>query len=209
MSQGVNLIGEFNKGNKKAFTTIYTDCYPAVFFVANKYLTNKDDALDITAETFVKLWQSRKEFQSLEHIRNFLYTVARNAAINYLKSLQRKTVIEKELQYLQESAYTLDHEAIEVEAEACELIYKAIEDLPGKCRDIFKLLISGKTTEEIAHQFNISVKTVRSQKARALELLRHQQIKYKLFITLIISVSLLYMSKKFYLAAPFVSFFCV
>lgn len=204
MAAGFNLLGEFNKGNKKAFTTIYTDCYPAVFYVANKYLTDKEDALDITAETFVKLWQSRKEFQSLDHIRNFLYTVARNAAINYLKKLDRKTATEKELLYLQESAWSPDHQAIEVEAEACEMIYKAIEELPGKCRDIFKLLIIGQSTEEIANRFNISVKTVRSQKARALELLRNQHLK-KLVIAIMLSVSLLYFIKKYHVRAPIFS----
>ena len=205
MTAGFNLLGEFNKGNKKAFTTIYTDCYPAVFYVANKYLTDKEDALDITAETFVKLWQSRKEFQSLDHIRNFLYTVARNASINYLKKLERKTATEKELLYLQESTWSPDHQAIEVEAEACEMIYKAIEELPGKCRDIFKLLINGQSTEEIANRFNISVKTVRSQKARALELLRNQHLK-KLVIAIMLSVSLLYFIKKYHLRAPIFSF---
>ena len=60
-----------------------------------------------------------------------------------------------------------------ITAELHNLIYAAIDKLPGKCREIFKLCyISGLTNEETARRLKISVKTVSNQKLLALRKLR-------------------------------------
>ncbi len=58
-------------------------------------------------------------------------------------------------------------------AELLYEIYQEMENLPEKCGQIFKMLfIEDKSTEEVAQHFGINVQTVRSQKARAIQLLK-------------------------------------
>ena len=51
--------------------------------------------------------------------------------------------------------------------EVLQAIHTEIENLPGRCNEIFKqLFIEGLTTEEIGERLGISAQTVRTQKAR-------------------------------------------
>lgn len=52
-------------------------------------------------------------------------------------------------------------------------IWKAIDDLPDKCREIFLMSKrDGFSNEEIAEELNISIKTVKNQKTKAFARLR-------------------------------------
>jgi DNA-directed RNA polymerase specialized sigma24 family protein len=66
---------------------------------------------------------------------------------------------------------TFSHER--VETELIQLLYSAMENLPGECRKIFQLYLDDQTTAEIANHLQISTATVRSQKRRAIQLLKH------------------------------------
>ncbi len=63
-------------------------------------------------------------------------------------------------------------------AEVLQEIYAEVESLPGRCGQIFKLLfIEGLPTDQIAERFGINVQTVRTQKARAICLIRTALLK--------------------------------
>jgi RNA polymerase sigma factor (sigma-70 family) len=63
-------------------------------------------------------------------------------------------------------------------AEVLQEIYAEVENLPGRCGQIFKLLfIHGKSTEEIGGLLGINPQTVRTQKARAISLIRTALLK--------------------------------
>lgn len=65
-----------------------------------------------------------------------------------------------------------------IRVEVLSEILREIERLPKKCREIFKLIfIEGLSTEEIARQMGIAPQTVRTQKARAIQLLKVQFLK--------------------------------
>jgi RNA polymerase sigma-70 factor (ECF subfamily) len=54
-------------------------------------------------------------------------------------------------------------------------VHQAIQQLPPKCREVFRLhYLQGMDYEEIAKELKVSISTVRNQKARALALLRKQ-----------------------------------
>jgi RNA polymerase sigma-70 factor (family 1) len=192
---GYNLVEAFNNGDQGAFKTIYNDHHRSVFFIAWKFLNNKDDAMDLAAEVLVKLWQKRGDFKSEEHIKGFLFTAIRNACLNHLRSAKRQSQREQEVARMQEIADEVAKN-IEIEAEAYELILNAIDSLPPKCRNIFKLLIRGLTPEEIATRFNVSVKTVYTQRSIAIHRLRKQVLKYRFIILLSLMYVVLVVSRE-------------
>lgn len=53
-------------------------------------------------------------------------------------------------------------------------IYRVVEELPEGCRKIFEQHLKGRKNEEIAALLNISVETVKSQKKKAVRILRER-----------------------------------
>jgi DNA-directed RNA polymerase specialized sigma24 family protein len=63
------LIGRLNEKDGDAFYQIYNKCYGGLWYYANKIIRNKETAEDIVADTFVKLWNYKKTFESLETVQ--------------------------------------------------------------------------------------------------------------------------------------------
>lgn len=163
----------FVNGEKAAFTAVYNEYYFRVYEFASKFLPDGEDAEDITADSFAKLWQKRNEFDNLEHIRAFLFTSTKNACLNFLQHLkvkdQKHAEILRSLQQLQRQNFHLE----EVRAELLQLVYAEVEKLPGKMKEIFLLSYKeGFKPAEIAERLQISVQTVSNQKVNAINLLK-------------------------------------
>jgi RNA polymerase sigma-70 factor (ECF subfamily) len=78
-----------------------------------------------------------------------------------------------------------------IRAEVLREINREIENLPEQCRKIFKMsFFDGKKNQEIASMLEISVHTVKNQKARAIQLLRVRLPDRNLVAILIWYVSL-------------------
>jgi RNA polymerase sigma-70 factor (ECF subfamily) len=106
-------------------------------------------------------------------VKAFLYITVRNASLNFLRHLAVRESTQKELLYLgrdREEAFVLNSM---IKTEVLKEIYGEIEKFPEKRRHIFKLAyLEGMKNEEIAHKLDISVSTVKTQKARAILALR-------------------------------------
>ncbi len=167
------LMRNFTTGEKLAFTSVYNEYYFRIFEFANMYLPTQEDAKDITADSFTKLWQKRNEFDTLDHIRAFLFTTAKNACLNFLEHSKIKDEkhadIFRSLTTLQREGFYLE----EIRAELMQLVYAEVEKLPGKMKEIFLLSYrDGLKPAEIAERLQISVQTVSNQKQNAINLLK-------------------------------------
>ena len=130
--------------------------YRAVF----SYLHNASEAEDIVQETFVKLFNTNKSFESDEHCKAWLIRAAINLSKNLLKSF-RYTHTEE-----------LD-EAIPMEStEDCALA-DALSELPPKYRAVIHLhYYEGYSAKEIAKILGLTVTAVTTRLARAREKLK-------------------------------------
>ena len=172
---GYDLVALFNRGDENAFHGLYQQLYPSILVLANTMVANTQEAQDICTDTFIKLFQTGEKFESIQNLKAFLFTITRNACINSLKKQAKHTLGHKQLRYLMEDKVEIFKN--EVEADLVEMIYTSIENLPKKCRKIFKMTLLGFSYEEIAQEYNISVSTVRNQKVRGLKLLRIALLK--------------------------------
>jgi RNA polymerase sigma-70 factor (family 1) len=173
----VSLMESFRSGEDKALAYFFDLHYKSLCYFAVRLAQDVEQAEDIVSECLLKLWQSRTEFQTTQNIKAFLYISCRNACLNYLKYLKRRSAAQ-ELYFgqLQEGEDTILYQIIETEV--LEILSKEIEELPDKCREVFKLIyLENKKTDVIAAELGISVKTVRGHKARAIELLKTQLLK--------------------------------
>ena len=167
------LIKQFNKGDRQALTSVYDMWFSNICYFAYKVTGDMAEAEDITAETFIKLWKIRQNFDSHQNIKAFLYITARNACLDCLRARQRSTGMQQEMMYLllQQNDITFIHD--EIKADVLTQVKEKIEELPPKCRQIFKMAFFDRLKNgEIALKLGLTLQTVKNQKVRAIKLLR-------------------------------------
>lgn len=176
---------DFRKGDPQALNAIFKMYYAPLCLFAERMLHDRPAAEDVVGDTFIKLWNRHTDFENLMNIKAFLYITTRNACLNLLKQLQRESLSKKQLAYLTGDTEGFVLNEI-VRSEILQEINREIENLPSQCKKIFKMsYLQGKKNQDIADQLQISVHTVKNQKARAIQLLKVKLLDRNL-VTLLI-----------------------
>jgi RNA polymerase sigma-70 factor (family 1) len=156
--------------DQQAYKELYTSLYAYLFGFARTLVPSRETAEEIVSDVFIKLWERRKELEKIENLKVYLYVATRNIAFNYLDKQKRtptNSIDDVEAEF---TSIYFDPEQLLVTAEMLGLIQKAIDQLPPKCKMIFKLAKEdGLKYREVAEVLNLSVKTVENQLAIALE----------------------------------------
>ncbi|NSL87390.1 RNA polymerase sigma factor [Chitinophaga solisilvae] len=173
-------IDALKRGDTKALSYFFNNYYPPLCLFATRLIGETGAAEDIAGESFVKLWDRRTDFQTEQNIKAFLYITTRNACMDFYRKSQRQAQSKKDLTYIigddMEDETVMENEMIR--AAVLGEIYKEIENLPLRARQIFKLsYIDGMKNQEIADEMGIAINTVKNQKARAIQLLRGMMLK--------------------------------
>lgn len=189
---GQHIIAGFQQGSKDAFAEVYNAHYSRLYGFIKKLVDDKEEARDIAAETFVKLWKLRANFNTAENIKAFLYITARNACMDFLRYRQRQMTNKQEFGYVQlQQDETFSTSNDEIKTLVLQQIHNEIENLPAQCKRIFKMAwLEGKKNAEIATAMGLTEQTIRNQKARAVKILRLVLANYnmELFVFLILCV---------------------
>lgn len=126
-----------------------------------------DDAVvaeDMVQDAFMKAWIYIEKGGEIDNFTAFMYRTLRNVCLSYLRD--KRDMLGEE--YIPE----VEEEDIDTSFRDAE-IWKAIDSLPEKCREIFLMSKrDGLTNEEIADELEISVKTVKNQMTKAFQRLR-------------------------------------
>lgn len=168
----VHWFVAFREGDGAAFEDIFDQYNKPLFYTAFQYVNNEEEAKDIVADTFQKLWQGRQTFNDGEHVVKFLFTAIRNASLNYIKKTERRSIGNQELL----SLLPLKEEDFSrkvIEAQLLQLVYNEVESLPPQCKAVFKkLFMEGASTEETATALGITTRNVLNQKQLAIKALK-------------------------------------
>jgi RNA polymerase sigma-70 factor (ECF subfamily) len=160
--------------DQQAYKELYTSLYAYLFGFARTIAPSRETAEEIVSDVFIRLWERRKELEKIENLKVYLYVATRNVAFNYLDRQKRTPThsiddISDDISAEFTSIY-FDPEQLLITADMLALIQKAIDQLPPKCKVIFKLIKDdGLKYREVAEVLGLSVKTVENQLAIALE----------------------------------------
>ena len=167
-----DIITRLNDDDGRAMVFIFKLYHKSFYYLARQIVKNDEQAEDIVSECFLKLWKKRSEFKSFDGIRAFMHVIIKNASIDYIRRAQRQSISYQHiLQQAEEDVNYIESQMIKTEL--LQLILQEVETLPPMRRKIFKLIfLEDMTVFEIARVLNISVDTVRVQKAKALHGLR-------------------------------------
>ena len=165
----------FSINRKDIFERLFSDYYGILVCYAQKYTKREDIAEDIVQDVFASLWEENRIFPSQANFRSFLYISIRNAAFDYLRHQN------VESRYIEEALTAnrfLSDDSFQKE-EVFRLLFKQIDLLPERCREIFLLHLEGYDNDAIAKKLSLSIETDKTQKKRAMKTLRNN-LKEKL-----------------------------
>jgi RNA polymerase sigma-70 factor (ECF subfamily) len=181
-----------NKTNTE-FNHLFEKYYPGLLFYATQFLS-EEEAKDIVQDVFMDLWNKKESITIGDKIQAYLYRMVYSHCINALnhKKVESKyagSIIELneyktgfyEMETNNDAIRKLEGQEISAEIDA------AINTLPGKCKEVFKLShLYNLKNKEIAEIMNISLRTVETHRYKAIKLMR-EKLKYLLSL-LIISI---------------------
>jgi RNA polymerase sigma-70 factor (family 1) len=171
-------------GGESGFTSTFRQYYAPLVLYAYRITDNQGAAEDIVEEAFVSLWNKRDAFSEIKSLKSYLYTIARNKCLSWLRKNQRDIKRHKASSSFEEE---FDRTALEnmIYAESMEKIYTAIDKLPRQCRKVFIMhYIDGMKISEIAKELKLSIHTINAHKGRGIDLLQKVLLNL-LFIVLI------------------------
>lgn len=173
MMKSEDFSGE---GGKEHFIKqVFDEYYRRLCFYASRYLSDPDETKDVVQEVLLTLWERNPEFQNQTALNAFLYSSVYHACINRLKlsnihHRHHQRILEQS-NLVDQTNYVTDR----IESEVMWEIFTAIDSLPVECQKIFKLsYLEGYDLQKVAGELNISIHTVKSQRARAKKILQER-----------------------------------
>ncbi|WP_333626236.1 RNA polymerase sigma-70 factor [Sphingobacterium siyangense] len=164
--------------------SLFQQYYRLLCLFANNILHDEALAEDVVQSFFAGLCEDRNTLPDDENARRgYLFISIRN---NCLKHIRREKIKSK---YVDQ----LDKDMIEeqtvmdamIQAEVIDQLMEAVNQLPQGCRQVLRMAIFDKlSNEEIAGNLTISINTVKSQKKRAIQLLRSRLDAHALLLLL-------------------------
>jgi RNA polymerase sigma-70 factor (family 1) len=136
---------------------------------AYSILKSGEEAEELVSDVFMRIWTKKDQLSSIESPLLYFYSTARNLAINRLTKQKRQAALSSNEWLVQMNSIYFDPEQLMMTQEMVNQVKKSINELPVRCRLIFKLVKEdGLKHRETAELLNISVKTVEAQLAIAL-----------------------------------------
>ncbi len=171
------------KGDKMSQQLLYKTFYGKMLVVCMRYTKNRDEAMDVLQDGFIKVFKKLKNFQYKGSLEGWIRRIMVNTALDNLR--KKKDIFSKTDEELELDSFvdeTIDEQELEklIQLKA-EIIIELIQKLSPAYRTVFNMyVIDNMTHAEIAEALNISVGTSKSNLAKAklnLKKLINQYIK--------------------------------
>lgn len=162
-----------------AFKELFDATFENYVRYAWRFTKNKDSAMDIVQEGFIKLWNYRDKLDPSQSLKTYIYRMIKHKALNHLRDRRHDNVPLADLELVADSAPEFE-EQTETESTLGSSMKKWIEGLPERQREAFKLSrFEGLTHEEIAEVMEVSPRTVNNHIVASLNTLQEQYQRYK------------------------------
>ncbi len=171
------ILDRFKNGDKSAFEEIVLTYQNNIYSLCSYMLGDTDTANDAAQETFLKAYQSLKNFRPNASIYTWLYRIAVNTCIDY----KRKSTFETHFPHTtNDTSHIEEQPSVDLSPEKsyeskqiADALNNALNKLSLKLKTIIVMKeVEGLSYEEIADILDISIGTVKSRISRAREELK-------------------------------------
>lgn len=160
------------KSTYQLFQQAFNEQYQPLCRYAFTLVKDREACEDIVQETFLRVWEKRKDLIGTEGLNFYLFRAIRNNCLSFLEHKQKHAASELRSVDLADAPGDTNREK-ENGKDFPTLLNEAIENLPPKCREVFVLSrVSDLSYQQISDTLDISVKTVENHMGKALKILR-------------------------------------
>lgn len=185
-----SLLEATRIGDETAFAELVGRYRNQITNYIYRLLNDYETAVDLTQETFVRVYQAADRYQTTYAFSTYIYRIATNLAISELRRRKRRRLVSLTNFFTSnaDAQETHDFDPVDnrpmqditlVEAERHRAVSRAIASLPERYRVPLVLRdVEGRSYEEIAGMLRLSQGTVKSRISRARAFLRDKLRMY-------------------------------
>ena len=123
---------------EKAFNAIVDSYSERLYWHVRRFICSHDDTNDLLQEIFVKVWRALPAFRGESQLYTWLYRIATNEALNFLRKIKNRSDIDVEAADAVMSDKIDEDPYFNGNAMQREL-HKAVSMLPEKQKTVFNL----------------------------------------------------------------------
>jgi RNA polymerase sigma-70 factor (family 1) len=167
-----DLLFRVSQGDEAAFAQLFYSYQNRLGAFVMQLTGSRPLAEEIVQEIFIRIWEKREKLSQVEHFHPYLYAIARNYSLSFLKKLGRELA--------RKQAWELSVAAAQEQEEDTAIknyrliIDQAISELPAQRQKVYLLSRDeGLRQAEIAERMAISLETVKKHMVLALRSIRN------------------------------------
>lgn len=170
------LVLRAKQGDEQAFAQLMRDNEKRIYTLTLRMTGNPEDAMDLAQDTFLNAWKGLKFFKGDSAFSTWLYRLASNACIDFLRRQKRRQDISLPLAADSEEEDRLpdvpdDRFRPDTRLEQQELrraVNEGLQQLSDEHRQVLVMReVNGLSYQEIADILDLEAGTVKSRIARA------------------------------------------
>ena len=142
------LVKRLKNKDKDTFRLFVEEYQPFIMNICIGFLHNKEDAEDITQDVFIEFYQSVSGFREESKISTWLYRIAVNKSLNFIRANKKykkhenieDAVLEEATQSSTKNKKDTDHPEFAIEnKEKARILHNAVNSLPKNQKTAFIL----------------------------------------------------------------------
>ncbi len=172
----LNLVKLARNGDRDAFRILMERYQRKIFGLCFGMVRNRDDAMDLTQETFVKVFKNLSRFEGQSSFYTWTYRIATNCCIDYLRKAKRNRTVDYDDAIARDEGDSLDGGMLlpsRLGVNPAKVFGR--RELMGKIEDALQALsenhrqaillreVEGLSYQEMADVMEISIGTVMSR----------------------------------------------
>ena len=170
-----DIISRCQQGDKEAFRWVVQTHQRMIFSLALKMLCDEEEAKDMVQETFIRVWQSIKGFDTQKTFSTWVYTIASRLCIDRLKRARKVVALPEDELVLRRFASDGDEQLSLENKEWVSIVRTLAESLSDKQRLVFTLCqleglpsaeveqITGQDAHQVKSNLYVARQTIRKR----------------------------------------------
>jgi len=167
----MKLLGGNKKDSERAFTEIYARYSQRVYAYLLRILESTEDTQDVCQETFIRFYETYKEFKDLDNILGLLLKIARNLSLNYRRDKKIEIEFNEYIKPIMNFEFN--------NSDLSSIIDNTLKMIDFEYREIFILrLYEGLSYAEISELTGMKDSSARTKYQRAKDKIKEYLLPY-------------------------------
>lgn len=166
----LQLLARLKNDCEASYSILFHKYYKDLVLYAGNIIRSKSTCEDIIQNIFLKLWDDRNDLAIDTSLKSYLLTAVRNSCLDELRHQKVVNTYEADIQ---NQIHEYEIENYILYSDLYGQLLNAVEQLPEKHREVFKLSrFDNLKHKEIAQKLDVSERTVEERIKKALIQLR-------------------------------------